>query len=62
MYMEMNKRSVSVVLERRKKKKRVRVVVCEYNGSVVIVYGDEYRSVSVLEELRRGSRGEKGIR
>ena len=53
---------MSVVLERRKKKKRVRVVVCEYNGSVVIVYGDEYRSVSVLEELRRGSRGEKGIR
>jgi hypothetical protein len=37
-------------------------VVCEYNESVVIVYGDEYRNVSVLEELRRGSRGEKGMR
>ena len=37
----MNKRSVSVVVERRKKKKRVKVGVCKYNGSVVIVYGDE---------------------
>jgi hypothetical protein len=37
----MNKRRVSVVVERRKKKERVRVVVCEYNGSVVDVYGDK---------------------
>ena len=54
--------SVRVVSERRKKKKKMRVVICEYNGSVVDVYGDEYWSVSVLEELRRGSRGEKGIK
>ena len=41
MCMGMNKRSVSVVLKKRKKKKEVRVVVCEYNGSKVDVYGDE---------------------
>jgi hypothetical protein len=37
----MNKRSVSVVVERREKKKGVSLVVCEYNGSVVDVYGYE---------------------
>ena len=41
MCMGMNKGSVSVVVERREKKKGVRVVVCEYNGSVEDVYGDE---------------------
>ena len=39
--MGMNKRKVSVVGVRREKKKRVRVGVCEYNESVVVVYGDE---------------------
>jgi hypothetical protein len=39
--MGMNKRSMRVVVERRKKKKRVRVVVCEYNGRVIDVYGDK---------------------
>ena len=37
----MNKRRISVVIERREKKKRVRVVVCEYNGSVKDLYGDK---------------------
>ena len=37
----MNKRRVGVKVERREKKKGVRVVVCEYNGSVVDMYGDE---------------------
>ena len=41
MCMGMNKRSLSVVVERRKKKKRVRVMICEYNGSVIDVYGEE---------------------
>ena len=39
--MGMNKRSVSVVIERKDKKKGVKEVVCENNGSVIIVYGDE---------------------
>ena len=34
-------RSMSVIVERRKEKKRVRVVVCEYDRSVVNVYRDE---------------------
>ena len=41
MCMEMNKRKVSVVGVKREKKKRVRVRVCEYNESVVVVYGDK---------------------
>ena len=40
-FMGMNERRVSVEVERREKKKDVRVVVCEYNGSVVDIYGDE---------------------
>jgi hypothetical protein len=38
---EKKERSESVAVERREKKKGVRVVVCEYNGSVEDVYGDE---------------------
>ena len=37
--MGMNKRSVSVVIERREKKKGVKEVDCENNGSVVDVDG-----------------------
>ena len=39
--MEMNKRRVSGKKERREKKKGVKEVVCEDNGSVVDMYGDE---------------------
>jgi hypothetical protein len=37
----MNKRRVSVEVERREKKKGLKGVVCEDNGSVVDMYGDE---------------------
>jgi hypothetical protein len=39
--MGMNERRVSVEVERKEEKKDVSVVVCEYNGSVVDIYGDE---------------------
>ena len=41
MYIEMNKRRMSVKKERREKKKGVKEVVCEDNESVVDMYGDE---------------------
>ena len=66
MYIEMNKRGMSVKKERREKKKGVKEVVCEDNESVVDMYGDEWRSVSVVverwEELRSESKREEGIR
>jgi hypothetical protein len=57
--MAINKRRESVVLmEKREGSCEVRVVVCEYNGSVVDVYWDELRSVSVVVERGEKKRGE----
>ena len=67
MCMGMNDRSVSVVVERSEKKKGGRVVVCEYNGSVVDEYEDELkegecRCGEEREEERGKSREEEVIR
>jgi hypothetical protein len=63
----MNERSVSVVVARREKKKGGRVVVCEYNGSVVDKYEEELkegecRCGEEREEERGKSREEEVIR
>ena len=67
MGMGINKRRVSMVMKRREKKKGGRVVVCEYNGSVVDVYEDELkegecRCGEEREEERGESREEEVIR
>ena len=51
-------------MEKRKKKKRVRVVVCEYNGSVVDVYGEEGKECECGcgEERERGRNERKNRR
>jgi hypothetical protein len=61
-----NYRRVSEVMEKRKKKKRVRVVVCEYIGSVVGVYGEEGKECECgcgeeREEERNKSRKEEDV-
>ena len=66
MCMKINKRRLSVVVERRKKKKRVRVVVCEYNGNVVDVYGEKGKKCECgcgeeREEERNESRKEEDV-
>ena len=59
MCIRMNKRKVSVVGVRRKKKKMLRVGVCEYNESVVVVYGDGKKKCECgYEEEREEERGE----
>ena len=64
MCMKINKKRLSVVVEKRKKKKRVRVVVCEYNGSVVDVYGEEGKECECGcgEERERGRNERKNRR
>ena len=55
----MNKRRMSVFVERREKKKGVRVEVCEYNRSVVNVYGEERKDCECgCGEERGGERNE----
>ena len=41
--MRINKRRVSEVKIRRERKKKLSIVVCEYNASVLDVYGDKLK-------------------
>ena len=51
-------------MERRKKKKGVRVVVCEYSGIVIDVYGDKLKKdeCGCRKEWWVKSRRKEGIR